>query len=423
MLVANPDVIRWGLVGAGSVCEVKSGPAFYKAPGSSLVAVMRRTKSAAEDFAKRHGVPKFYTELDELLQDPEVDAVYVATPPGTHKELALRVCAAGKPCYMEKPMARSHAECLDMTAAFEEAKLPLYIGYYRRYLPKFVYVKSVIDSGTIGRVTSVNLRLSQSRHKFEGEEVRADWRVDATNAGGGLFMDLGSHQLDLLDHLLGPLRPLGGTAQRLRPTAGLPGPCFAVEDVVCLSFSTASGAVGTASWNFCSGVWDDTIDIVGEFGSLSFSCFNNKPVRLEVAAKRKAAPVDRSSSSSGSAAPRAVERLKEPEVTMHQAEQPDHVHQPLVEAVLRDLRLWASLPKDAPERARLAAGLRQEEDEARASGGGGGGVRDGCCSSTGRAAARTALVMDRALEGFYGGPGSRDQAFWESPEKWDKALL
>lgn len=64
-------------------------------------------------------------------------------------------------------------------------------GYYRRYLPKFVYVKSVLDSGTIGRVTSVNLRLSQSRHKFEGEEVRADWRVDATNAGGGLFMDLG----------------------------------------------------------------------------------------------------------------------------------------------------------------------------------------------------------------------------------------
>lgn len=224
---------------------------------------------------------------------------------------------------------------------------------------------------------------------------------------------LRSHQLDLLDHLVGPLRPLGGTAQRLRPTAGLPGPSFAVEDVVCLSFSTASGAVGTASWNFCSGVWDDTVDIVGELGSVSFSCFNNKPVRLEVAAK-KAAPED----GSGSTAPLAVERLKEPEVTMHQAEQPDHVHQPLVEAVLRDLRLWVSLPEDDPERARLASGLRQEE-----AGAGGGGAGDACCSSTGRAAARTALVMDRALEGFYGGPGSRDQAFWESPDKWAKALL
>eukprot|EP00752_Nemacystus_decipiens_P010414 g9281.t1 len=406
MLVANPDVIRWGLVGAGSVCEVKSGPAFYKAPGSSLVAVMRRTKSAAEDFAKRHGVPKFYTEIDDLLKDPEVDAVYVATPPGTHRELALRVCAAGKPCYMEKPMARSYVECLDMTAAFEAAKLPLYIGYYRRYLPKFVHVKSIIDSGTIGRVTSVNLRLSQSRHKFEGEEVRADWRVDATNAGGGLFMDLGSHQLDLLDHLVGPLQPLGGTAHRLRPTAGLPAPSFAVEDAVCLSFTTPSGAVGTASWNFCAGVWEDTVDVVGELGSVSFSCFNNKPVRLEVAAKAVSGEGPRAAGSL-----LRVERLKDPEVTMHQAEQPDHVHQPLVEAVLRDLKLWASLPADSPERASMASGLRQESD-----------VGDTCCSSTGRAATRTALVMDGALEGFYGGPGSRAQAFWETPEKWAKAL-
>lgn len=71
-----------------------------------LLQEQRRTKDAAEDFAKRHGVPRFYTDVDELLQDPEVDAVYIATPPGSHKDLALRVCAAGKPCYVEKPMAR-----------------------------------------------------------------------------------------------------------------------------------------------------------------------------------------------------------------------------------------------------------------------------------------------------------------------------
>lgn len=229
-----------------------------------------------------------------------------------------------------------------------------------------------------------------------------------------------SHQLDLLDHLVGPLQPLGGTAHRLRPTAGLPAPSFAVEDAVCLSFATPSGAVGTASWNFCSGVWEDTVDVVGELGSVSFSCFNNKPVRLEVAAKAavlsSAGEGDEPHAAAGSS-PLRVERLKEPEVTVHQAEQPDHVHQPLVESVLRDLRLWASLPADSPERASLAAGLRQESG-----GSGGGDAGDACCSSTGRAATRTALVMDRALEGFYGGPGSRDQAFWETPEKWAKAL-
>lgn len=232
---------------------------------------------------------------------------------------------------------------------------------------------------------------------------------------------LRSHQLDLLDHLVGPLRPLGGTAHRLRPTAGLPAPSYAVEDAVCLSFTTPSGAVGTASWNFCSGVWEDTVDVVGELGSVSFSCFNNKPVRLEVATKALLPLPDGegAAAAAGREGPHAteslqrVERLKEPEVTLHQAEQPDHVHQPLVEAVLRDLRLWASLPADAPERASLATGLRQEN---------GGDVGDACCSSTGRAATRTSLVMDRALEGFYGGPGSRDQAFWETPEKWAQAL-
>ena len=208
-----------------------------------------------------------------------------------------------------------------------------------------------------------------------------------------------SHQLDLLDHLVGPLKPHGGAARRLRPTLGLPGPSYAVEDVVCLTFETSSGALGTASWNFCSGVWEDTIEIVGELGSVSFSCFNNKPVRVELAA-RKALPQEDGGLASGALA--RVERLKDPEVTLHQADQPDHVHQPLVEAMLRDLRLWFSLPTGAPEKASIATSSHE-------------GL---CCSSTGRAAARTALVMDRALEEFYGGPGSRDKAFWETPEKW-----
>ena len=212
---------------------------------------------------------------------------------------------------------------------------------------------------------------------------------------------------------MGPLQPLGGTAHRLRPAAGLPAPSFAVEDAVCLSFTTPSGAVGTASWNFCSGVWEDAVDVVGELGSVSFSCFNNKPVRLEVAAKALSGEEAPTAPAASTESLLRVERLKEPEVTVHQAEQPEHVHQPLVEAVLRDLRLWASLPAESPERASLAAGLRQESS---------GDAGDACCSSTARAAARTALVMDRALEGFYGGPGSRDQAFWETPEKWAKAL-
>ena len=200
----------------------------------------------------------------------------------------------------------------------------------------------------------------------------------------------------------------------MRPTSGLPGPSYAVEDVVCLAFETSSGALGTASWNFCSGVWEDTVEIVGELGSVSFSCFNNKPVRLEVAAKVSPREGDGGSpgvrNALGPSLLARVERLKEPEVTLHQAHQPDHVHQPLVEAMLQDLRLWSSLPAGSPEKASIATTSHE-----------GLSVGGLCCSSTGRAAARTAFVMDRALEEFYGGPGSRDKPFWETPEKWATA--
>lgn len=193
----------------------------------------------------------------------------------------------------------------------------------------------------------------------------------------------------------------------MRPTKGLPGLGYEVEDVVSMTFDTPSGAVGTACWNFCSGIWDDTIDIIGEFGSVSFSCFNNKPVRVEVA--MKVADEDPSAETNGvgtngdSGGLSHVKRLKDPEVTVHQAEQPDHVHQPLVEAMLEDLALWRTLPDGAPEKAAIVAGSRP-----------------GGCHSTGRAGARTAFVMDRALEGYYGGNGSRDKAFWETPELWTK---
>lgn len=204
-----------------------------------------------------------------------------------------------------------------------------------------------------------------------------------------------SHQLDLLDHLVGPLENARGTARRLQPKDNLPNSSYAVEDVVSLTFDTPSGAVGTACWNFCSAIWEDKVEIVGDLGCLTFSCFNNKPVRLEVVALATVAAAHGEGGiiplGNGAAGTAYIKRLKDPEVTEHQADQPEHVHQPLVEAVLRDLR--------------SSAGASKKEAAA-------------ICHSTGQAAARTALVMDRALEDFYGGPGSREKAFWEAPESW-----
>ena len=121
--------IRWGMIGCGDVTEVKSGPGFQKAERSVLVAVMRRNGALAADYAKRHGVPRSYDQAEALLADAEVDAVYIATPPDTHAHYALLAAAAGKPAYVEKPMARHAPECDRMLEAFQHARLP--VSLYR----------------------------------------------------------------------------------------------------------------------------------------------------------------------------------------------------------------------------------------------------------------------------------------------------
>src|SRR6476661_5813020 len=118
------DIIRWGILGCGDVTEVKSGPALQKADGSKLVAVMRRTGTLAADYARRHGVPKSYDDAQALVNDPEVDAIYVATPPGAHLEGVRLAAAAGKPVYVEKPMARNTAECDAMIQMCRDAGVP-----------------------------------------------------------------------------------------------------------------------------------------------------------------------------------------------------------------------------------------------------------------------------------------------------------
>lgn len=261
--------IQWGIIGCGDVCEVKSGPAFRKVEGSSLVAVMRRDSAKAQDYAKRHAVAGWYSSADELIADRDVNAVYVATPPGSHEELAKKVAAAGKPCYVEKPMARTHGECLRMVEAFRAARVPLFVAYYRRRLPRFVKAKELIDSGALGRVTGLVYRHARLFRPAQGDE----WRLDPVRSGGGLLLDLGSHALDLFDYLLGPLSDVKGSAERFSEGK--------VEDAVVMSFRTGCGALGSASWNFAAAARNDTIEIDGTHARLVMTCFGDDPIRLD----------------------------------------------------------------------------------------------------------------------------------------------
>jgi len=212
--------LRWGIIGCGDVCEVKSGPALQKAAGSELVVVCRRQADLARDFAQRHGVPRSTGDPQAVIDDPEVDAVYIATPPGSHLDYARRVAAAGKPCYVEKPMARTHAECVAMNQAFADAGQKLFVAYYRRCLPRFVAVQEMLAQGRIGTVRSVD-SVQTTNHMLTTDPDDLPWRLDAPHSGGGLLLDMGSHTLDVLDLLLGPITQARGTARRASPGRGV----------------------------------------------------------------------------------------------------------------------------------------------------------------------------------------------------------
>ncbi|SPD86195.1 Oxidoreductase [Micropruina glycogenica] len=271
MILSMPQRVRWGIVGVGDVTERKSGPAFQQADRSELVAVMRRDAAKAADFAARHAVPRWYDDADALIADPEVDAVYIATPPDSHRDYVERVAAAGKPVYVEKPMARTATECRAMIDACETAGVPLFVAYYRRAMPRFEIARELISGGRLGEVRSVIIRTQHPGPDLSGG---LPWRLDPQVSGGGLFVDLGSHTLDWLDHVFGPVTEAAGRASH--PLAG-PG---SVETVVSASFRFAGGVSAVGLWDFDAAERVDRIEIIGTEGSLALSSFGPEPLML-----------------------------------------------------------------------------------------------------------------------------------------------
>jgi predicted dehydrogenase len=280
-----PKTIRWGIIGCGDVTEKKSGPGFQKAVNSELIAVMRRTSAKAEDYARRHNVAKWYDDADKLINDPEVNAVYIATPPGTHKAYTLRVAAAGKPVYVEKPMARSYEECLDMIGACKKNDIPLFVAYYRRSLPKFLKVKEILDSDLIGKPQSVNVILTQMPQADQYKSDPLPWRVIPEKSGGGYFFDLASHTLDLLDYYFGPVTSVYGNANNRMNW-------YPAEDTVSASFTFENNVIGSGLWCFTTAVKEDRIEIIGENGTISFSTFSHIPITIQTNSSKETIKID-----------------------------------------------------------------------------------------------------------------------------------
>lgn len=315
------EKINWGIIGAGDVCEKKSGPAFYKIEHSALVAVMRRNELKAKDYALRHNVPKYYSDADKLINDSDVDAVYVATPPNTHKEYAIKAMRAGKPVYVEKPMAMDYSECIEMLKVSEETGQKLFVAFYRRALPYFLKVKSLLDEKSIGEVLTVEVRHYRTARFSDLDKEKHTWRIDKKTAGEGYFYDLAPHTLDILDFLLGEIEDAKGFSQNS-------GHYYEVKDTISAIFKFRSGISGTGQWCFVTSEHSeqDIIEITGTKGKISFSTFAFTPIHL-----------DSDSVNESYAFP-----------------SPDHIQQPLIQTITDELRGKGKCPSTGVSGARTS---------------------------------------------------------------------
>jgi len=267
-------MINWGIIGCGNVTEVKSGPAFNKVADSRLVAVMRRNAELAEDYARRHNIPRFYTNADDLINDSEINAVYIATPPLNHAEYALKTLKAGKPVYIEKPMALNYAECVMINDTAKKCNLPVFVAYYRRTLPGFLKIKNLIEAGEIGKPRFVLFQIFN--YPSEDEKAgRFPWRVIPEISGAGHFFDLASHQLDYLDFLFGPVRKVSSVVVNQAKN-------YRAEDFVSAGFLFDDNIAATGIWSFSVSPEGnrDYFEVVGEKGIIKTSTFTYEPIVL-----------------------------------------------------------------------------------------------------------------------------------------------
>jgi predicted dehydrogenase len=280
--------IKWGIIGCGDVTEVKSGPAFSKVKNSELVAVMRRDAEKAADYARRHSVPKWYSDAHKLIHDPEVNAIYIATPPSSHEEYTMMAFNAGKPVYVEKPMSVDAASANRMAKTAKEKKLKLVVAHYRNAQPLFNGIRQLLKDRVIGYVRFVKSELYKPSLSASDLEIPKNaWRVDPGIAGGGLFHDLAPHQFGLMNYFFGEAEKVSGISLNQ-------GDLYKADDMVAGNILFKNGVLFNGIWCFNVSQEDekDHCMILGEKGSIAFTFFNQREVIVTVNGKTETLSFD-----------------------------------------------------------------------------------------------------------------------------------
>ena len=297
--------VNWGIIGCGDVCEVKSGPAFNKVPNSRLVAVMRRDAAKAQDYARRHNVPKAYSDASELIRDNEVNAIYIATPPAFHEEYTEKAVRAGKPVYVEKPVALNSSSCERMISMERDLGISVTVAHYRRELPLFQRLKSLVGNEAIGQIRLIQLRVLQPPGSKIVTQTTDNWRVNPEISGGGLFHDLSPHQLDILYWIFGEPSNVSGHSINQSQLYGAP-------DLTVLEAEFAHRVYLNGVWafNVAESAGDEYCEMIGEKGKIRFAFFRKSSIELTTNSGTESIHFD----------------------------YPDHIGQPMIDAVVKFFR-------------------------------------------------------------------------------------
>lgn len=274
--MATQNIIRWGFIGCGEATERRALPAFSELENSEIIAVMSRTPARAKAFAEKYGIERWYSDAQNLVTDPDVDAVYIATPPSTHSTYAVMALNAGKAVYVEKPLAINYDECLRINRVAAAQHQACFVAYYRRYLPYFNKVKELVNSGVIGKILTVQLRFAAPPREMDFSKKDLPWRLQPDIAGGGYFYDLAPHQIDILQQLFGPIvEATGYPANR--------GGLYETEDTVAATMRFHGGMPASGTWCFVAheSAREDRVLVIGDKGQLSFSVFTYNPIHIQ----------------------------------------------------------------------------------------------------------------------------------------------
>ena len=263
--------VGWGLIGCGDISRRRVAPALRDLENCELVAVSRADAARAEAFATEFGARRWHADWRELIADPQVEAVYIATPVRLHAEQAIAAAEAGKHILCEKPMALSVAECARMNAAAETGGVRLGVAYYRRFYPVVERVGEILRSGEIGAPVVAQMNAFE---RFEpGPEHPRRWLLDRRQSGGGPMFDFGCHRVEVLLNLFGDVSKVKGLASNV---------LFAreVEDTACALLQFERGPQAVLSVTHAARDPQDTLEIFGSEGSVRADVLNEGRLKV-----------------------------------------------------------------------------------------------------------------------------------------------